>query len=188
MKQRGILFGLVAIVFALSGCTSAQYGYDDVYDSDYPVYASVNKDKPADDYYEDNASNRDYGNYDSYDEDGYDDYGQNYNSGSYSSRIKRFYGPSISISYYSGFYTPYYYGGYNSYNYYNPWYSPYYGWNSYYNQDPYWYHIHHYHGYHNYNPWYGYNFGYGGYNRKRLRDHRLCIFLIKRLDSSGMLF
>lgn len=159
----------LAAVLALSGCSSAQYGYDDVYDHEYLV--SVQPAAAVEKAPETTRQGKDYGKYDAYDEEGYTTYNRRPYSGSYSSRISRFYGPSLSISYFSGCHSPslYGYGGYSSYYGYNPFYTPYYGYTSYYH-DPYYWHIQHYHGYNNwYNPYgpycnnYGYN-SYYGYN------------------------
>ena len=182
MKTNTKIIGLLALVFTIAGCTSTQYGYDDVYDHDYPVAQAstkTNNSSSQKQYYNDNYS------YNEYEEEDYTNYNSSnsyYRSnGYYTNRINRFYRPSFSITYFSpGFSYGYGYGNnyYNNNYYYNS--SPFFGFNSFFN-DPYDWHIHHFHhsqlwgfGYNTYNPWYGYGYpsyycppsyyGYNGYN------------------------
>ena len=54
MKRNMKLSGLFALLILVASCASPQYGYDDVYDHDYPAYASTDKkidnDRGYDDY------------------------------------------------------------------------------------------------------------------------------------------
>ena len=161
MTHRLHFLSFVLIVFAVASCTSVQYGYDDVYDEEYPAYASVNKYDGSD------KTDKSYNDAKGYEEEDYEYYGRNYGGNnsnqSYSSQLDRFYGPSISISYYSGLYNPHSYYGYNSYNYGHPSYG--YGHNPFY-YDPYDWHVNTYHGNFWGNPWNNYyypplNYGYG---------------------------
>jgi hypothetical protein len=190
MKRNFRIFSGLTMIVLMASCTSSQFGYDDVYDHDYPVAVAKTNAEPTNssaqnNYYE-NQSN--YREYNAYQEEDYNSYNNGYNSngGFYSDRINRFFTPSFSIGFFSPGFSTFGFGGNSYFNqnyFYNP--SPFFGFNSYFS-DPYDWHIHHYHhsqlwgnnwGFNNYNPWYGYgnnnyycppnygySYGYSGYN------------------------
>lgn len=171
--MKRVFLAVIACTLLSSGMAFAQSGEkgytDDVYyhasqaeqDAENATDATQEQYDSSEDYYnssgstiEGYSSNNHVYNQNAYDSDGYIDYDDDYTS-----RIRRFYYPMTSVSYWGGVYNPFWSYPYHS------WYTPgiafSYGWNPYWASGWYGYGYAPYYSSF-YNPYYGY--GWGGYN------------------------